>query len=50
MALNGTVTEKSKRPKETGDRFGTINESVDFTLGNLTRNEAAVWLVGGGSV
>ena len=37
--------EKPKRPKETGERFTTINAFVDFTLAGLTRNEAAVWLV-----
>ncbi len=43
-----TVSNKaSQKPKSkaTGDRFGTINAFVDFTLGSLTRNEAAVWLV-----
>ena len=42
---NGKAAEKPKRPKEAGDRFATINAFVDFTLGGLTRNEAAVWLV-----
>ena len=42
---NGKAREKPKRPKEAGDRFATINAFVDFTLGGLTRNEAAVWLV-----
>ena len=42
---NGKGGEKPKRPKETADRFGTINAFVDFTLASLTRNEAAVWLV-----
>ena len=42
---NGKPGDKPKRPKETGDRFATINAFVDFTLGGLTRNEAAVWLV-----
>ena len=42
---NGKTAEKPKRPKEAGDRFATINAFVDFTLGGLTRNEAAVWLV-----
>ena len=42
---NGKAGEKPKRPKGTGDRFTTINAFVDFTLGGLTRNEAAVWLV-----
>ena len=39
------TAEKPKRPKETGERFTTINAFVDFTLAGLTRNEAAVWLV-----
>ena len=45
ISTNGKTAEKTKRPKETGDRFATINAFVDFTLGGLTRNEAAVWLV-----
>ena len=44
---NSKTGEKPGGPKfkATGDRFGTINAFVDFTLGSLTRNEAAVWLV-----
>ena len=42
---NGKAGEKPKRPKETGERFTTINTFVDFTLAGLTRNETAVWLV-----
>ena len=38
-------TEKPKRTAGAGDRFATINAFVDFTLGELTRNETAVWLV-----
>ena len=44
-ATNGKGTEKPKRPKGTGDRFAIFNAFVDFTLGGLTRNETAVWLV-----
>ncbi len=42
---NGKAGEKPKRTAGAGDRFATINGFVDFTLGGLTRNEAAVWLV-----
>lgn len=44
---NGKGSDKPKgsKSKATGDRFGTINAFVDFTLASLTRNEAAVWLV-----
>ena len=42
---NGKRGEKPKRTEGAGDRFATINAFVDFTLGGLTRNEAAVWLV-----
>lgn len=34
-----------KRTKETAGRFAVVNAFVDFTLGNLARNEAAVWLI-----
>ncbi|MEK6260102.1 MAG: helix-turn-helix domain-containing protein [Planctomycetota bacterium] len=43
-----TTSKTGNKPKRTagaGDRFSTINTFVDFTLGGLTRNEAAVWLV-----
>ncbi len=36
---------KNDKSNGTADRFGTINQFVDFTLGSLTRNEAAVWLI-----
>lgn len=42
---NGKAGNKPKRTAGAGDRFATINAFVDFTLGGLTRNEAAVWLV-----
>ena len=42
---NDRPSEKPKRPKETGERFATINAFVDFTLGGLTRNDAAIGLV-----
>ena len=44
-ALNNGKAEKPKRTKQTAERFGTINAFVDFTLGSLTRNEAAIWLI-----
>ncbi len=31
--------------RKTGDRFAVLNAFVDFTLGGLTRNEIAAWLV-----
>ena len=37
--------KKNGKSKGTADRFGTINQFVDFTLGSLPRNEAAVWLI-----
>ncbi len=45
-----TKSKASEKPKglehkASRDRFTTINDFVDFTLGNLKRNEAAVWLV-----
>ncbi|HLQ44734.1 MAG TPA: helix-turn-helix domain-containing protein [Planctomycetaceae bacterium] len=43
-STNGKA-EKPKRKKQTAERFGVINAFVDFTLGSLTRNETAVWLV-----
>lgn len=42
---NNGKAEKPKRTKQTAERFGTINAFVDFTLGSLTRNQMAVWLV-----
>lgn len=36
---------KGPKHKSTGDRFSTINVFVDFTLGDLKRNEIAVWLL-----
>ena len=42
---NNGKAEKPKRTKQSADRFGTVNAFVDFTLGTLTRNETAVWLV-----
>ena len=42
---NNSKAEKPKRKKQTAERFGVINAFVDFTLGSLTRNEMAVWLV-----
>ena len=44
-ASNSKAGNKPKRTAGAGDRFATINAFVDFTLGGLTRNEAAVWLV-----
>lgn len=44
-ASNNGQAEKPKRTKQTAERFGTINAFVDFTLGSLTRNELAVWLI-----
>ena len=41
---NNSPKDKPKK-RATGDRFATINSFVDFTLGSLTRNEMAVWLV-----
>ena len=43
-STNGKA-EKTKRTKQTAERFGVINAFVDFTLGSLTRNETAVWLI-----
>ena len=43
-ATNGKPM-KPKRTKQTAERFATINAFVDFTLGSLTRNELAVWLI-----
>ena len=37
--------ETPKRIKPSAERFGVVNAFVDFTLGSLTRNETAVWLV-----
>ena len=45
QASTGKAGEKPKRTAGAGDRFATINAFVDFTLGELTRNETAVWLV-----
>ena len=42
---NSKAGNKPKRTAGAGDRFATINAFVDFTLGELTRNETAVWLV-----
>src|SRR5438093_7612112 len=42
---NNGKAEKPKRSKQTAERFGVINAFVDFTLGSLTRNESAVWLI-----
>ena len=36
--------EKPERRK-TADRFAVLNAFIDFTMGTLTRNEIAVWLV-----
>lgn len=36
---------KGRKSKTNGNRFATINNFVDFTLGNLQRNETAVWLM-----
>ena len=35
---------KTTSKRETGDRFGTLNAFVDFSLRELTRAETAVWL------
>ena len=42
---NNGKAEKPKRTKQTAERFGTINAFTDFTLGSLSRNETAVWLI-----
>jgi predicted DNA-binding transcriptional regulator len=43
---------KAKHPKgtrparrKTADRFAVLNAFIDFTMGTLTRNEIAVWLL-----
>lgn len=42
---NGKNADKQNRTKGTSDRFAAINAFVDFTLGSLSRNEVAVWLI-----
>ena len=42
---NNDKAEKPKGTKQTAERFATLNAFVDFTLGSLTRNETAVWLI-----
>lgn len=48
---NGTDQGTAKKPKgktgrrKTGDRFAVLNTFVDFTAGELSRNEILVWLV-----
>ena len=37
--------EKPKRTKATAGRFAVLNAFVDFTLGSLSRNDLAVWLI-----
>ncbi|RLT21498.1 MAG: MarR family transcriptional regulator [Planctomycetota bacterium] len=37
--------EKPKRTKATAGRFAVLNAFVDFTLGGLSRNDLAVWLI-----
>ena len=47
QADQGTEDRAKRKParSKTGDRFAVLNTFVDFTLGGLTRNEIAVWLV-----
>lgn len=44
-AIQNMPPEMAKKPKNTAQRFGTINEFVDCSLADLSRAEALTWVV-----